>query len=68
MGWISLENMFRNMKLTVHIDDDLHEKIRTIAFKEKTTISDLVRIALEDHYSKSKDAQNLEKLWGKPKK
>jgi len=59
--------MSEKIKLTVHIDLDLHEKIRTIAFKEKTTISDLVRIALEDHYGKSKDAENIEKLWGKKK-
>lgn len=53
------------MKLTVHIDDELHKKIKTIAFKEETSITELVKVALEDHYGKSKDAANLEKLWGK---
>ena len=55
------------MKLTVHISDDLHEILRTIAFKDKTTISDLVRDSLEDSYGKSKDASNVQKLWGKKK-
>jgi len=59
-----LNNMDDKFKLTVHIDHNLHEILRTIAFKNKTTISDLVRIALEDHYGKSKDAENVKKLWG----
>ncbi|MCH8324720.1 MAG: hypothetical protein IH813_06440 [Thaumarchaeota archaeon] len=55
------------MKMTVHIPDDLHKKIKMRAAEDETTIKDLIIDLLEDEFGKSKDQSNVEKLVGKKK-
>jgi len=53
------------MKLTVHIPDDLHKKLKLQAVKDDTTIKDLIIDLLEGEFGKSRDQRNIEKLVGR---
>ncbi len=55
------------MKMTVHIPDDLHKKLKLRAVKDETTIKDLIIDLLEGEFGKSRDQKNIEKLIGKRK-
>jgi len=55
------------MKMTVHIPDDLHKKLKLRAVEDGTTIKDLVIDLLEDEFGKSKNQKNIEKIMGKRK-
>lgn len=55
------------MKMTVHIPDDLHKKLKMRAVEDGTTIKDLIIDLLESEFGKSKDQRNVEKIMGKKK-
>lgn len=55
------------MKMTVHIPDNLHKKLKMRAVEDGTTIKDLIIDLLESEYGKSKDQRNVEKIMGKKK-
>ena len=55
------------MKMTVHIPDDLHKKLKMRAVEDGTTIKDLIIELLEGEFGKSKDQKNVEKIIGKRK-
>lgn len=55
------------MKMTVHIPDDLHKKIKMRAVEDGTTIKDLIIELLEGEFGKSRDQKNVEKIIGKRK-
>ena len=55
------------MKMTVHIPDDLHKKLKMRAVEDGTTIKDLIIELLEGEFGKSRDQKNVEKIMGKRK-
>lgn len=52
------------MKMTVHIPDDLHKKLKMKSVKDGTTIKNLIIELLEGEFGKSKDQRNVEKKIG----
>ena len=50
------------MKMTVHIPDDLHKKLKMRAVEDGTTIKDLIIELLEGEFGKSRDQKNVEKI------
>ena len=55
------------MKMTVHIPDDLHKKLKMRAAENETTIKDLIIDLLESEYGKSREQRDIEKIMGKRK-
>ena len=48
-------------KLMVYMDDDMHEDLRALAFRRKTTMAALVRYALDKTYEDDLDAVAAER-------
>lgn len=47
--------MARNKILYINVSEDKHQEYKEYAVKHKTNMSELVRIALEEHINKCKE-------------
>ncbi len=48
-------------KLMVYLEDEMHEDLRTLAFKRRTTMAALIRQAIETAYEDELDAATMER-------
>ena len=58
-------------QIPCRISDELHEKLRKIAFEERTSIAELIRKALNEKYLKKYEAAiisepALMRIWNNP--
>jgi predicted HicB family RNase H-like nuclease len=56
-----------NKKLTIDIDEVLHQKLSVVSALRGISMKDIVVTALEKELDEDRDKKNLEKLWGKKK-